>query len=130
MRIRAAPYFSLVMISGEGESMHISSNDQHGVTVFVLEGRVDSAGAGEMDGALQSAAAQGKNRMVLDMSAVTYINSAGLRTLADVLTQNRSNGGDLRLVALSPKVERVFKIIGFDKFFETYTSVDAAASGL
>ncbi|RPJ01288.1 MAG: anti-sigma factor antagonist [Chloroflexi bacterium] len=109
--------------------MHISASDQHGVTVFVLEGRVDSAGAGEMDGALQSAAAQGKNKMVLDMSGVTYINSAGLRTLADVLTQNRANGGDLRLVSLSPKVERVFKIIGFDKFFETYTSVDAAAGG-
>ena len=106
--------------------MQITSRDQNGVTVFVLEGRVDSTGANEMDSALQEVAAAGHHKMVLDMSRVTYINSAGLRTLADILTQNRANGGDLRLVALSSKVERVFKIIGFDKFFETYSGVDAA----
>jgi anti-anti-sigma factor len=109
--------------------MQITARDQKGITVFALEGRVDSAGAAEMDSTLQSAAAEGKRKMVLDMSGVTYINSAGLRTLADILTQNRANGGDLRLVALSPKVERVFKIIGFDKFFETYNTVDAATAG-
>ncbi len=109
--------------------MQITARDQNGVTVFTLEGRVDSAGAGDMDGVLQNAAAEGKHKMVLDMSGVSYINSAGLRTLADILTQNRANGGDLRLVALSPKVERVFKIIGFDKFFETYQSVEAAMAG-
>jgi anti-anti-sigma factor len=109
--------------------MQITSRDQKGVMVFVLEGRVDSTGANEMDSALQEAASAGNHKMVLDMSGVTYINSAGLRTLADILTQNRANGGDLRLVALSSKVERVFKIIGFDKFFETYNSVDAAVAG-
>jgi anti-anti-sigma factor len=110
--------------------MQISVHDQkNDVTVFVIEGRVDSAGASDMDAVLQEAAAGGKHKMVLDMSGVTYINSAGLRTLADILTQNRANGGDLRLVALSPKVERVFKIIGFDKFFETFNSVDAAMVG-
>jgi len=108
--------------------MHITSREQNGVTVFVLEGRVDSNGAAEMDSALQESTASRHYKMVLDMSGVTYINSAGLRTLADILTQNRANGGDLRLVALSAKVERVFKIIGFDKFFETYDSVDAAAA--
>ena len=51
--------------------------------------------------------------MVLDMAEVHYMNSAGLRTLADILTRNRANGGDLLLVAPNPKVERVFKIIGF-----------------
>ena len=110
--------------------MQISVHDQpNGVTVFVIEGRVDSAGASDMDAVLQEAAGEGKHKMVLDMSGVTYINSAGLRTLADILTKNRANGGDLRLVALSPKVERVFKIIGFDKFFETFNSVESATAG-
>jgi anti-sigma B factor antagonist len=108
--------------------MQITSRDQNGVTVFTLEGRIDSTGANEMDSALQEGVAARHHKMVLDMSGVTYINSAGLRTLADILTQNRANGGDLRLVALSSKVERVFKIIGFDKFFETYTSVDTAVA--
>jgi anti-anti-sigma factor len=106
--------------------MQITSRDEKGVAVFVLVGRVDSAGAAELDQALQSATVEGKHKMVLDMSGVSYINSAGLRTLADILTQNRANHGDLRLVALNLKVERVFKIIGFDKFFQTYDTIEEA----
>ncbi|MBN2303254.1 MAG: STAS domain-containing protein [Anaerolineae bacterium] len=109
--------------------MQITEREQNGVTVFVLNGRIDSAGAVEMDNALQAAVAAGKTRIVLEMSEISYINSAGLRTLADILTQSKSQNGDLRLVALSTKVERVFKIIGFDKFFATYPDVDAALEG-
>lgn len=106
--------------------MQITERDENGVAVFTLNGRVDSEGAVELDQTLQEATGEGKHQMILDMSGVTYINSAGLRTLADILTQNKANAGNLRLVALNPKVERVFKIIGFDKFFETFDTVEAA----
>jgi anti-anti-sigma factor len=108
--------------------MNITVREENGVATFVLDGRVDSIGAVELQEALQAAANQGKHKMVLDMANVRYINSAGLRILADILTKNRATGGDLRLVALSPKVERVFKIIGFDKFFETYDNVQSAVA--
>ena len=110
--------------------MRITERDHNGITVFILEGRVDSVGAGEMDAALQAAVSEGKHKIVLDMAGVTYINSAGLRTLADILTRNRANDGDLRLVSLTPKVERVFKIIGFDRFFDHYESLEAALTGM
>lgn len=106
--------------------MHITSRNENGVAVYVLQGRVDSDGASQMDEELQRAVTEGHVRIVLDMSGVSYINSAGLRTLADILTQCRANEGDLYLVSLSTKVERVFKIIGFDKFFQTFDSVNAA----
>ena len=109
--------------------MQISSqSNDNGVTIFNLEGRVDSNGAGQMDDALQSALTDGHFKIVLEMSRVSYINSAGLRTLADVLTQCRNQGGSLKLVALSTKVERVFKIIGFDKFFDIYESIESASA--
>jgi anti-sigma B factor antagonist len=106
--------------------MQISSQEQNSTTIYILDGRIDSTGARELDDALQTAIADGHYKLVLDMSNVTYINSAGLRTLADILTQARSRDGDLRLVALSAKVERVFKIIGFDKFFEAYADLEEA----
>lgn len=109
--------------------MKITQSEANGIVTFVLEGRIDSAGASELDDTLQKATAAGKHKMILDMSAVQYINSAGLRTLADILTQNRAHKGDLRLVALNPKVDRVFKIIGFDRFFETYETVQDALVG-
>jgi anti-sigma B factor antagonist len=106
--------------------MDIQQQDKNGITVFVLKGRIDSEGAIDLDLALRTAASEGKHKMVLDMAEVRYINSAGLRTLADILTQNREVGGDLKLVALNPKVQRVFEIIGFDKFFKSFATFDAA----
>ena len=73
--------------------MNITERDENGITIFVLEGRVDTQGAVDMDLALQTAAAEAKYKMILDMAEVPYISSAGLRTLADVITKNRENGG-------------------------------------
>lgn len=106
--------------------MDIIERDESGVAVFVLDGRIDTAGAVDMDLALQSAAADGKHKMVLDMAQVRYIGSAGLRTMADVLTKNKEAGGDLKLVSLNRKVQRVLRIIGFDKFFSIYDTLEEA----
>lgn len=106
--------------------MNITEREQNGVTIFTLEGRVDSEGAVDLDLALQTATSEGKCKMILELSQVRYMNSSGLRTLADILTQNRKNGGDLKLVNLHPKVQRVFQIIGFDKFFSIYATVEEA----
>lgn len=106
--------------------MQITSREENGIAVFELKGRVDSSGASQMDNALQNALSSGQYKLVLEMSGTSYINSAGLRTLADILTQCQANGGSLKLVAPSPKVERVLKIIGFDRFFKLYESVAAA----
>jgi anti-sigma B factor antagonist len=106
--------------------MNITEREQNGVTIFVLEGRVDSEGAVDLDLALQTATSEGKHKMILDMSQVRYINSAGLRTLADILTQNKENAGNLLLVDLNPKVQRVFQIIGFDNFFDIYPTIEEA----
>ncbi len=108
--------------------MNITEHIENDITVFALEGRIDTQGAVDLDLALQAAVSEGKHKMVLDMADVRYICSAGLRTLADVYTKNRDAGGDLKLAALNQKVLRVFRIIGFDNFFSTYDTSQAAAA--
>ncbi len=106
--------------------MDIHEHEENGVTVFIVKGRIDTQGAVDLDLALQAAASEGKHKMALDMAEVRYISSSGLRTLADVLTKNRDADGDLKLVSLNRKVMRVFRIIGFDKFFSIYDTLEAA----
>lgn len=106
--------------------MNITEREQGEIRVYTVEGRVDSEGAVDLDMALQAATAEGKHKLVLVMSEVRYINSAGLRTLADIQTQNQKAGGDLKLVNLHPKVKRVFQIIGFERFFNIYETIDEA----
>jgi anti-sigma B factor antagonist len=106
--------------------MNITEREHNGITLFDLDGRIDTQGAMDLELALQAAVSAGKHKMVLDMVKVDYISSAGLRTLADVLTRNREAGGDLKLVGLNRKVLRVLRIIGFDKFFSIYDALEAA----
>jgi len=110
--------------------MNIDQREEDGIVTLALAGRVDSIGAGELEGVLNELLGQGHHRLVLDLSGVEYINSAGLRTLASAVTGARQQGGDLRLVALTPLVARVFKLVGFDRFFDEYPTVEDAYVGL
>ncbi|NDJ62891.1 MAG: STAS domain-containing protein [Chloroflexi bacterium] len=110
----------------EGEAVNINESHQGEVYVFALDGRIDTEGADALDAKLQTVVKAGHHKIVLDMAEVGYISSNGLRTLADVLTQNKEAHGDLKLVGLNVKVMRVLQIVGFDKFFSIYDTVDAA----
>jgi anti-anti-sigma factor len=98
----------------------------NGVSVITFKGRIDSQMAVELENLLQTIYDLGRYRLILDMTDVRYMSSAGLRILADILTKNRDNGGDLKLVALNPKVLRVFEVIGFNNFFAMYDTVQSA----
>lgn len=106
--------------------MKITTREDKGITIFSLEGRVDSEGAVQLDDVLQSSLDNNNFRLVLEMSQVQYINSAALRTLADVITRSQEQHGDLKLVALQPKVKRVLQIVGFDKFSSIYDTIESA----
>ena len=108
--------------------MSITEHEQNGIYIFAIEGRIDTEGANEMDDKLQAAATGGKYKMILDMAKVPYISSNGLRTMADILTTNQDHDGDLKLVGLTPKVMRVLQIVGFDKFFSFYETVEDATA--
>ena len=66
------------------------------------------------------------HNMVVDMSGVEYISSAGLRALAAVLVKSRAEGGDMKLAALNTRVTRVFNIIGFDLLMSIHATPEAA----
>ena len=108
--------------------MNITERDVQGVSVFELDERIDSQGAVDVEQTLNAAVAAGKHKMVLDMTDVGYISSAGLRILADIVTKCREAGGDLKLIALNHKVLRVFRIIGFDKFLSIHDTLEAAVA--
>ena len=109
--------------------MNITRHEQDGIIVIALGGRVDTAGAIELERALQAQHEAGHYRLVLDMRDLTYLNSAGLRILADFLTVSRDNDGDLHLASLNDKIRRVFEIIGFDNFFDIFDDSSAAIEG-
>ena len=108
--------------------MNITQRIEGDVTVFLPEGRIDTQSAADMEEALQSAVSVGRHNMVVDMSGVEYISSAGLRALAAVLVKCRDEGGDMQLAALNARVTRVFNIIGFDLLMSVHDTPEAAVA--
>ena len=108
--------------------MEITKRVEGDITVFLPDGRIDTLAADEMDQTMQAAMAGGNHKIVVDMSGVDYISSAGLRSLAAVLVKSRAEGGDMKLAALNERVTRVFNIIGFDLLMSVHGTSDAAVA--
>lgn len=108
------------------ERMNITERRNNGVIIFVLDGRIDSEGATVLEEALHNRFEAGEYRLILDLAGVPYINSVALRTLAEAILTCRAEGGDVKLVALQPKVRRVLQIVGFDRYSAIYDTIEAA----
>jgi anti-anti-sigma factor len=108
--------------------MEITQRVEGDVTVVQPDGRIDTLAAEQLDEVLQGIVAGGSDKIVVDMSKVEYISSAGLRSLAAILVKCRDEGGDMKLAALNERVTRVFKIIGFDLLMSVADTPEAAVA--
>jgi anti-sigma B factor antagonist len=109
--------------------MNITQYDIDGVRIAAIEGRVDINGVPELNRFSEQIAAEGASKIIIDMGKVVYMNSDSLHVLAQIQSEARNRGGDLRLVRLSPVVQKVFQIVGFRRFFRNYSSVETARIG-
>jgi len=105
-----------------------SFRDVGGCRVLDAAGEIDLATAGAFRTALL-AAVEGSDRLVVDVSAVTFIDCAGLSALATVLRHVRAAGGGLRLVGATGIVGRVVALTRLDRVVVVeHTVEDAVAS--
>ncbi|HZH05293.1 MAG TPA: STAS domain-containing protein [Lautropia sp.] len=100
--------------------------EQDTVTVVEVRGSVDSLSADQLTAAFAEPITRGRVSLVADFGAVTYTSSAGLRALLATVKDCRRQGGDLRLAALQPQVERVLSISGFTSILKVYADREAA----
>ena len=86
------------------------------VSEIALGGRLDVKAAPEAEAAFAEAAKEAKN-VVLNMSDLEYIASAGLRALKRLKTDVRANGGTLTVRNVQDNVMEVFEMTGFAAMF-------------
>ncbi len=110
--------------------MDISVREMKRVVLVGPTGRIDHQSAPELQKVLDEQIAGGHFRLVVDMSKVSYISSAGLRVLlAARKGVKRWNRGDLRLAGVQPFVKETLELVGFTRIFEMYDdTVDAVGS--
>lgn len=73
---------------------------------------------------------EGKKNVIVDLSAVKFMNSSGLGMLISGLTTMKRADGHLKLANVTDKIESLLIITKLITIFESYESVDEAVKSL
>ena len=93
--------------------------------VAALNGEIDLDNAPEVRRMLLDCTGSGRDVLV-DLSAVSYIDSSGIASLIEALQNAAAGGGALGLVAVSPQAMRVFELARLDKVFTIHPNLGTA----
>lgn len=89
--------------------------------------RIDAFSAPALRTLLDQQLASGARRFVVDLSAVPFLDSAGMAVLVSLLKRSREQGGDVRLVwPAEEAARRIIKLTKFDRVFLMADSAEAA----
>jgi anti-anti-sigma factor len=108
--------------------MKTEVKQENGVTVVAISGSVDALTASELAGTLTDQIANGNVNLVVDLTGLEFMSSAGLRTLLGAVKETRSNGGDLRIASSTPGIDKVLKMSGFNNIAKVFTTSDDAVA--
>ncbi len=86
--------------------------------VVTAEGEMDMATAGELRGSVGRAMGAPATVVVIDLSAVTFMDCCGLRELVAARARLRAGGRGLRLRSPSPAVLRLLTLTGTSGDFD------------
>lgn len=89
-------------------------------------GEIDLASAPRLRALLTPDALDGHRHVVLDLRAITFLDSTALGVLVGRLKALRELGGSLALVIDQPRILRIFEITGLDQVFHPCATVDQA----
>ena len=99
------------------------------VDAVEISGRIDSSNAHELESVLKGFLDNKRYSIVLEMSEVTYISSAGVRILVSALRTSHNHRGDVRIAHPSQRVREVLSLAGLEAVFKVYENmVDAVGS--
>ncbi|MEJ2010473.1 MAG: STAS domain-containing protein [Acidobacteriota bacterium] len=105
-------------------ALRIEAKESDGVTVVTLAGRVTLGDeSNQLRNKIKDLLTQGKNRMVLDLGEVSYIDSAGLGALVSAYTSARSGGGEIKLASVTKKFHELLNITKLVTIFDVHGSV-------
>jgi len=97
--------------------------------VLPLEGEIDLHVSPTVTASLNAMIEKKPKRLVVDLSHVTYIDSAGLAALIEAMQKVEACGGKFALAGLQETVRSIFEISRLDQVFQIFPDVDTAMSG-
>jgi anti-sigma B factor antagonist len=109
-----------------GVDVSVTSRVSGDQTVVDVTGEIDVYTAPVLREELASLIDNERTDLIVDLSAVGFMDSTGLGVLVGALKKVRTLGGDLRLVINQEKILKVFRITALTQVFTIHATIDEA----
>ena len=107
--------------------MDIRSSEKNGVLLIEVNGEINISTSPDLKKVFEKEA---KKKIIVNLEKVSYVDSAVIATLVEMLKKTKSQGGSLCLAAMSEKVKSLFEITKLDRLFSIVSSTDEALTRL
>jgi len=118
-----------VILTVNMDNLFIVTDTTQSVSIMSVKGRVDSNTTPELENALENLLKSENNQIVLNLGAVDYLSSAGLRALVKALKDAQQSGGNLHLAAVSEPIVIVLRTVGMMQMFKMFPTTEEALAG-
>ncbi len=110
--------------------MEIAKTEHKSCDVYKVTGRIDSLTAPRLAEALAGSTNGGRFNLVLDLSSVDFVSSAGLRVMINVQKTCKHGGhGELVFSGVTKRVLDTLEIAGFVPLFKFFNNAEASVAG-
>ncbi len=107
-------------------NFEVARKDNGPVTVLEITGYLDAHTAPDFESALDKLMQENRYRIIVSMKNLQYISSAGLGVFMGFIEEVRQHTGDIKLTEVTPRIYKVFDLLGFPSLYEFYDSTDEA----
>lgn len=104
--------------------MEIQEHSQGAVTVIKPVGPLNEANAVQFKTRAMELATRNMGRIIVDASAIAFVDSQGVEALADVTEQLGQSGRALKLCAANQTIRQVLELTGWSHAFEYFDDLN------
>jgi anti-sigma B factor antagonist len=108
--------------------MDISTREKGKVLIFDIRGDLDAKSASVLKERINEKITDGKSYILINLSDVPYMDSAGLGVLVSGLKNANRLSGDLRIWGLQDEVKSIFELTRLNKVFQIFEDEPTAVA--
>jgi anti-anti-sigma factor len=98
------------------------------IVIIQISGYIDQSNSEHVDKSITQVLNNGKTKIVLDLSNLNYISSAGWGVFVGRIKSVHQLGGNIKIAAMQPQVLDVFQMLEFFHIIEEFDTVEEAVA--
>jgi len=108
----------------------ITTEKHEEIHFIAVNGEIDAGSSIYLDNALKEAMEKGEKKIIVDLTQLQYISSAGLGVFISHLEEFNTKNIDLALFGINDVVKQVFDILGLEKLLKIEENKEGAIAAL